>query len=598
MNIFIIPASSWIQLAVYFSVLLILVKPLGLYMAKVYQGNNKFSLSLFGWLEKLLYKICGINPEKEMTWVDYAKSVILFSVIGFIVLYAILRLQSILGLNPSNLPNLSSDLAFNTAISFVTNTNWQSYSGETTMSYLSQMLGLTVQNFISAGIGMSVLVALIRGLSRNRTDKIGNFWSDLTKSCIYILLPLSLIMTIALSWQGVPQTLKPYANAQTIESIHIDAKKDDKGAITQPAQEVSVQSIALGPVASQIAIKQLGTNGGGFFNTNSAHPFENPTPLTNFLEMLAILLIPASLCYTFGVMVGDRKQGWVVLSAMIIIFIPLCLFATIQEQKGNPKFNTLNIDQLASTLHSGGNMEGKETRFGILNSTLWASATTAASNGSVNSMHDSFTPLATLVPLLFMQFGEVIFGGVGSGLYGMLIFVIISVFIAGLMVGRTPEYLGKKIQVFDMKMASIVALAPHIATLIGCAIAVVCDAGKAGVFNPYAQGFSEILYAFTSAGNNNGSALAGISANTPFYNIILGIVMLVGRYWVIVPVLAIAGSMAGKNTVPFSAGTLSTTTVLFVGILVSIIIMVGVLTFVPALALGPVAEYFNLIKIN
>lgn len=596
MNFALITANGWLQLFIYFGVLFALVKPLGGYMANVYEGKRTFLSPIFGWVERGFYKISGIDPDEEMGWKSYSLAMIIFSFLSFLGLYAILRLQGGLGFNPANMAGISPDLAFNTAVSFITNTNWQSYVGEATMSYLSQMAGLTVQNFLSAAVGMAVLVALIRGFARKKSGTIGNFWVDLVRTNLYILLPLALLYTALLASQGVVQTLKPYVDAHYIETQHVDEKKDDTGKITQEKQDVTTQSIAVGPVASQIAIKQLGTNGGGFFNVNSAHPFENPTPFANFLELLAILLIPAALCYTFGAMVGDRRQGWAILAAMTILFMPFLLAGTIAEQSGNPKFASLGIDQTASSMQAGGNMEGKETRFGIVNSTLWASATTAASNGSVNAMHDSFTPLGGLVPLILIQFGEVIYGGVGSGLYGMLVFVIVAVFIAGLMVGRTPEYLGKKINAFDIKMASVAVLVPHLATLIGTALAVLVGAGKTGVFNPYAQGFSEVLYAFSSAGNNNGSAFAGLSANTPFYNTALGVAMLFGRYFVMIPVLAIAGSLAAKNPVPPSAGTLPTTTPLFVGILVSIVVMVGVLTFVPALALGPIAEHFNLIK--
>ena len=587
-----ITANSLTQLLLYFVVLFACVKPLGGFMAKVYMGEIKFLAPI----EKLFYKLGGINPSKEMNWQEYTIAVLVFSFGGFLLLFAILMLQASLPFNPQNMANLTPDLAFNTAVSFITNTNWQSYGGESTMSYFSQMAGLTVQNFVSAAVGMAVLVAIIRGLARKNTNLLGNFWVDMLRTNLYILLPLSVIWTILLGSQGVVQTFSDYIKVPFVEAQQIPEQKDDKGNITQKADIVTEQTIAVGPVASQIAIKQLGTNGGGFFNVNSAHPFENPTPFSNFIEMLAILLIPAALCYTFGKMVGDTRQGWAVLTAMTVIFVPLLLFCQYQEQNGNPRFDKFGIDQVASATQAGGNMEGKETRFGIINSVIWASATTAASNGSVNSMHDSFTPLGGLVPMLLIKFGEVIYGGVGSGLYGMLMFVIMTVFIAGLMVGRTPEYLGKKIQVFEMKMASIAVLIPCMGVLIGTAIAVMSDAGKAGISNPSAQGFSEILYAVASATNNNGSAFAGLNANTPFYNILLGICMLFGRYWIIIPALAIAGSLASKNTVPVSAGTLPTHTPLFIAILAAIIALVGVLTFVPSLALGPVAEYFNMIK--
>ena len=572
-----ITANGWLQLALYMAVLLACVVPLGGYMAKVFQGERTFMSPVLGWLEKLTYKACGVDPEKDdMSWKDYAMATMVFSLISFVLLYLMLAFQNLLPFNPQKLPGLSADLSFNTAASFVTNTNWQSYVGETTMSYFSQMVGLTVQNFVTPAVGLAVMVALIRGLSRKSAVGIGNFWVDMVRASLYILLPLSLVLAVIIGSQGVVQTFDAYVTAHGLQGAD--------------------QTLALGPVASQEAIKMLGTNGGGFFNVNSAHPFENPTPFTNFLEVLAILLIPAASCYTFGVMVGDKRQGWAVLAAMTVIFVPLMLYCVAMEQGGNPHFAHLGVDQLASHLQAGGNMEGKETRFGITNSALWASATTAASNGSVNSMHDSFTPMGGFVPLLLMKFGEVIYGGVGSGLYGMLIFVILAVFIAGLMVGRTPEYLGKKIQSFEIKMASVAMLAPCFFVLIGTAIAVMTKDGQAGIYNPGAQGFSEVLYALTSASNNNGSAFAGLSANTPFYNTLLGICMLFSRFWIIIPVLAIAGSLAAKKTIPVSAGTLPTHTSLFVAVLIGIVIIVGVLTYAPTLALGPVVEHFNMIK--
>lgn len=572
-----------LQIIVYFAVLFSCVKPLGSYMAKVYNGEKTLLDKILQPIERIFYKFSGINPDNEMDWKTYCLSAILFSFGGFILLYTLLRLQDILPLNPQNLPAVPPDLAFNTAVSFITNTNWQSYGGESTLSYFSQMVGLTVQNFVSASVGMAVLIAVIRGFTHRNTGKIGNFWVDMLRGNLYILLPLSLLWAVLLGGQGVVQSFSPYVNADLV----------------QPMRDgVVEQQIAVGPVASQVAIKQLGTNGGGFFNTNSAHPFENPTPFSNFLEMLALLLIPASLCYSFGKMVGDVRQGWAVLAAMTVIFVPVFLFGLAQEQNGNPRLAALGVDQYTSIEQAGGNMEGKETRFGIVNSTLWAAATTAASNGSVNSMHDSYTPLGGLVPMLLMKFGEVIYGGVGSGLYGMLVFVIITVFIAGLMVGRTPEYLGKKIQAYEIKMASLVILIPCITILFGTTVAVLTKAGNSGVFNGGAQGFSEILYAFTSATNNNGSAFAGLSANTPFYNTVLGLCMLIGRFWIIVPVLAIAGSLAAKNSVPPSVGTLPTHTPLFIAVLAAIVVMVGVLTYVPALALGPIAEYFNMISVK
>jgi K+-transporting ATPase ATPase A chain len=582
--------NGWVQIALYFGVLFALVVPLGAYMACVYQGKRTLLSPVLVPLEKLFYRVSGIDPDKDMTWQTYAASVLVFSTGGFFLLFAMLLAQGVLPLNPQGFPGLSPHLAFNTAVSFITNTNWQSYGGESTMSNLSQMAGLTVQNFLSAAAGMAVLVALIRGLSRKNTSGIGNFWVDMVRSNLYILLPLALIYALLLGGQGVVQSFKPFATAALVEPLTVH------NADTGRDEAVTTQTIAVGPAASQVAIKQLGTNGGGFFNVNSAHPLENPTPFSNFLEMVALILIPMALCYTFGKMVGDRRQGWAILAAMTVIFIPLLMFGIAQEQGGNPQFAPLGIDQAVSAAQPGGNMEGKEARFGIVNSMTWAAATTAASNGSVNTMHDSLTPLGGLVPMILMQFGEVIYGGVGSGLYGMLIFVIVTVFIAGLMVGRTPEYLGKKIQAFEMKMAMIAILVPCAAVLIGTAIAVMTEAGQAGMLNPGAQGFSEILYAITSATNNNGSAFGGLTANTTFYNTLLGLCMLFGRFWIIVPVLAIAGSLAAKNTVPVSAGTLPTHTPLFVGILVGSVILVGVLTFVPALALAPVAEHFHMIK--
>ncbi len=578
-------AQSFLQIMLYLLVLLALVKPLGAYMARIYQGQP-------AGFENRLYQWCGVDAKQDMRWTQYALAVLVFNFLGLVVVYALQRCQVFLPLNPQNLSAISPDSAFNTAISFVTNTNWQGYSGETTMSYLTQMLGLTVQNFLSAATGMSVLVALVRGFIRRNSDGIGNFWVDMTRSTLYILLPLSLIFAMLLVGQGVVQNFKPYQTVTLTEAVSYQQSTLD--ATGKPVTEIiksQQQILALGPAAAQIAIKQLGTNGGGFFNVNSAHPFENPTPLSNFLEMLAILLIPASLCYSFGVMVGDARQGWVILAAMTLIFTALVFVAVIAEQSGNP---LLQVDQIASDAQAGGNMEGKETRFGIVNSALWAVATTAASNGSVNAMHDSFTPLGGLVPMWLMQLGEVIFGGVGCGLYGMIVFAIVAVFIAGLMIGRTPEYLGKKIEAFEMKMAAVIILVPPLMVLGGTALAVMLAVGKAAVFNNGAHGFSEVLYAFSSAGNNNGSAFAGLSANTPFYNRLLGLIMLFSRYWLIIPVLAIAGSLARKKIVPVGLGTLPTHTPLFAVLLMITVIMVGALTFIPALALGPIVEHLQM----
>ncbi len=575
--------NNFIQISIYLATLLLLVKPLGTYMARVYEGKPSGLNVWFGWLEKLIYRLIGTNSQQEMSWKTYAVAAMLFNIIGIIIVYAIQRLQAHLPLNPMSMPAVSADLSFNTAVSFATNTNWQSYGGETTLSYFTQMIGLTVQNFVSAATGMAVLVASIRGFIQKQAETIGNFWVDLVRSTLYILLPLSLILSLVLVSQGVVQTFKPSAKVDLLQST-----KDSSGKI------ISQQEIALGPAASQIAIKQLGTNGGGFFNVNSAHPFENPTPLSNFLEVLAIVLIGAALCYTFGYMVKDKRQGWALLIAMLIIFIP-CLWTCVHfEQKGNPLFKNLGVDQSYSATQPGGNMEGKEARFGIANSAIWAAATTAASNGSVNSMHDSYMPLGGLIPLWLIQLGEVVFGGVGSGLYGMLAFVIVAVFISGLMIGRTPEYLGKKIESFEMKMAALILLIPHICVLLGTAIAVVLPKAKAAILNPGAHGFSEVLYAFTSAGNNNGSAFAGLSTNAFFYNIALGLAMFFSRYWLIIPMLAIAGSLSKKKIVPASVGTLPTHTPLFIIFLVMVVLIVGALTFFPALSLGPIVEHLML----
>ena len=575
--------SAWMEIGLYLVVLLALVRPLGWYKARVYTGQPCGLDRIIGPAERLIYRLCGIRPETEMNWPTYAIAMLVFNGLGVVSVYVLLRAQVWLPLNPQHLPEVSPDLAFNTAISFATNTNWQAYSGESALSYLTQMLGLSVQNFLSAASGMAVLIALIRGITRRLTETIGNFWVDVTRSTLYVLLPLSLLLAVVLTSQGVVQTFSP-----AIEVTLVESTTDAEG------KPVTTQTIPMGPAASQIAIKQLGTNGGGFFGVNSAHPLENTTPLSNFLQAISILLIAAALCYTFGEMVGDRRQGWAILAAMLLVFVPmlsLCLWA---EQAGNPRLTELGVDQSANDFQSGGNMEGKEVRFGVPASSLWATATTAASNGSVNAMHDSFTPLGGLVPLVMMQLGEVVFGGVGSGLYGMLIFAILSVFIAGLMVGRTPEFLGKKIEAYEMKMASLVVLIPPILVLGGTAIAVSLDLGRAGVSNPGPHGFTQILYALSSAGNNNGSAFAGLSVNTPFYNCLLGAAMLISRYWLMIPVLAIAGSLAKKKYTPPSAGTLPTHTPLFIVLLAGMVMLVGALTFVPALALGPVIEHLQL----
>ena len=597
--------AGWLQLALYVAVLLALAHPLGSYMAAVYEGRAVRAQRLGGFVERLLYRAAGVDAEREMTWVDYALALLWFNLLGALAVYALQRLQFALPANPQAMGGVSPDSAFNTAVSFASNTNWQGYGGESTMSYLTQMLGLGVQNFVSAATGMAVLVALVRGFARRNAAGIGNFWTDLVRSTVYILLPLSLLLAIALASQGVVQSFAAYGTVPLTQPIAYDAPnvgpdgqpvRDARGNPVTERTTVTAQTMPLGPAASQVAIKQLGTNGGGFFNVNSAHPFENPTPVTNFLELLAILLIPAALCCTFGRMIGDMRQGWALLGAMTAVFVVLLAGAYALEAEGNPVLARLGADQAASATNPGGNMEGKEVRFGVANSTLWAVATTAASTGSVNSMHDSFLPLAGMIPMWLMQLGEVIFGGVGSGLYGMLVFAIVAVFIAGLMVGRTPEYLGKKIGAYEIKMASIAILVPPFAVLGGAALAVLVDAGRAGTANPAGHGFSEILYAFSSAGNNNGSAFAGLSANTPFYNSALGVAMLLARYWLIVPVLALAGALAAARHVPPSAGTLPTHTPLFVVVLIGTVVTVGALTFVPALALGPVVEHLLLFR--
>jgi K+-transporting ATPase ATPase A chain len=575
-----------VQILFYVAVLVALVKPLGTFMAKVYDGERTFLSPVLEPIERGIYRLAGIRPSVESNWKRYTLAVLLFNFIGFVVVYLLQRLQGVLPLNPQGFAAVSPDSSFNTAVSFATNTNWQGYGGETTMSYLTQMLGLSVQNFVSAASGMAVLVAVIRGFARRRVSEIGNFYVDLTRSTLYILLPLSLLLAVILMSQGVVQSFSAYRTVDLVEPVAVTTQGK--------TEQVTQQTIPLGPTASQVAIKQLGTNGGGFFNVNSAHPFENPTPLANLLEVLAILLIPAALCYTFGHMIGDTRQGWALLVAMLVILVPLTFGAYVAEQSGNPRLEAL-VDQHASATQSGGNMEGKEVRFGIANSALWATATTAASNGSVNAMHDSFTPLGGLVPIWLMQLGEVVFGGTGSGLYGMLMFAVVAVFIGGLMVGRTPEYLGKKIESYEVKMASIVILVPPLIVLVGTAIASVTPAAVSSVANPGVHGFSEILYAFSSAGNNNGSAFAGLSANTPFYNIALGIAMWASRYWLMIPVLALAGSLAAKKATAVTAGTLPTHTPLFITLLVGVVLMVGALTFVPALALGPIVEHLQMI---
>jgi K+-transporting ATPase ATPase A chain len=579
-----------LQVVFYFGVLTAAAAPLGTYIARVMAGERIFLSPLLLPVERLLYRLLGTNPDDEMDWRRYAEALLLLGAVGLVAVYALQRLQGLLPLNPQALGAVSPDSAFNTAVSFVTNTNWQGYGGESTMSYLTQMLALTVQNFVSAATGIAVLVAFIRGLVRKQADTVGNFWVDLTRSTLYVLLPLSAVLALALVSQGVVQNLTPAVQVPLLQATEAVTPARENEPETR--ETLTTQQLPQGPAASQVAIKQLGTNGGGFFNVNSSHPYENPTPLSNFLQVLAILLIPAALCFSFGRLVNDPRQGWAIYAAMSAIFVVLTLGAVAAEEAGNPQVAALGVDTAL------GNMEGKETRFGAATSALWAAATTAASNGSVNAMHDSFTPLGGLVPMWLMQLGEVVYGGVGSGLYGMLVFAIIAVFIAGLMVGRTPEYLGKKIEAYEMKMASLVILIPPFVVLIGTAVAVVVEPGTSSMSNPGAHGFSQVLYAFSSAGNNNGSAFAGLSANTPFYNTALGVAMWLARFWLIVPVLAIAGSLAAKRVVPPSSGTLPTHTPLFVGLLIGTVLLVGALTFVPALALGPIVEQLMMIGVG
>jgi potassium-transporting ATPase potassium-binding subunit len=588
-----------LRIAVFLAVVFLLVKPLGAYMARVYEGQRTMFDPVLRPLERLLYRLCRIHAEEDMTWQVYTIAMLVFTVVGMLLLYALQRLQALLPLNPQGMSAVSPDLSLNTAISFTTNTNWQNYGGETTMSYLTQMAGLTMKNFVSAAVGLAIMVALIRGLARRTAQAIGNFWVDTVRGCLYILLPLSVVLALLLASQGVVQTLSAYKTATLLEPTSYDQPVTDangkpvldaSGKQKTKTVKVTEQVIAVGPAASQIAIKQLGTNGGGFFNVNSAHPFENSTPFANFLEMLAIVMLSAAVCYTFGRMIGDTRQGWALLVAMTLIYVPLLAIAQGFEHAGNPLLRPLGVDQVASNLQSGGNMEGKEVRFGVTDSALWATTTTATSNGSVNSMHDSYTPIAGMVPLVMMHLGEVVYGGVGTGLYGMLVVAILAAFVAGLMVGRTPEYLGKKIEAFEMKMATVVVLVMPTIVLMSTALAVATSAGRAGVSNPGPHGFSQILYAFTSQGNNNGSAFAGLSGNTPFYNDVGAVVMWLGRFWIIVPTLAIAGAMAAKKRVPASPGTLPTHTGQFVLWLVAVIIIIGALSFLPALALGPIVE--------
>jgi len=592
-------ASAWIQLVAFLVVLLALAWPLARWIHAAMEGRIE-------WLRRIergILKLAGVNADAEQGWLRYALGLLIFNGLGVIAVYALQRLQQYLPLNPQAMGAVTPDSAFNTAVSFVTNTNWQGYGGETTMSYLTQMLALTVQNFLSAATGIAVVIALVRGFARHSGKAIGNIWTDLTRATLWVLLPLSLVFALVLAGMGVVQTFKPYQDVTTIEAQSWQEPKVDeagqplKGADGQPVMEDKSgqsQSIAVGPVASQLAIKMLGTNGGGFFNANSAHPFENPTAATNALQMLSIFLIPAALCFVMGRQVGDIRQGWALLGAMTAMFVVAVVVATSAEQAGNPHFTKLGVDAVASATQSGGNMEGKEVRFGIEASSLFAVITTSASCGAINAWHDSFTPLGGAVPMVMMQLGEVVFGGVGAGLYGMLVFAILSVFVAGLMIGRTPEYMGKKIEAHEMKMVSLAILLTPLAVLIGTALAVILEPGKAGIAAPGAHGFSEVLYAMSSAGNNNGSAFGGLSTNTPFYNLLLGLVMWIGRFGVIVPVLAMAGSLAGKKRLAPGEGTLPTHGPLFVVLLIGAVLLVGLLNYVPALALGPVVDHLIL----
>ncbi|RJG07411.1 potassium-transporting ATPase subunit KdpA [Noviherbaspirillum cavernae] len=595
--------QSIMLLVAFLAVLLALSWPLGIYLAKVGEGAPIRGLGWLAGVEKFLYRMAGVSADSAMGWKTYALALLAFNALGALFVYAVQRLQAWLPLNPQGFANVSPDSAFNTAVSFVANTNWQGYGGESTMSYLTQMLALTGQNYLSAATGIAVAFALIRGFSQRSAKTIGNFWVDLTRSTLYVLVPLSTVFAVFLVSQGVIQNFSAYKEVSLLEPVTYQQPKigadgqplkDDQGNPVLENATATTQTLAMGPVASQEAIKLLGTNGGGFFNANSAHPYENPTPLANFFQMLAIFLIPAALCFAFGRMVGDTRQGWAILGAMTLIFVVFTVVIMGAEQQAHPALHALGVDQAGSALQSGGNMEGKETRFGIGASSLFAAVTTAASCGAVNAMHDSMTPLGGMMPMLLMQLGEVVFGGVGAGLYGMLIFAILAVFIAGLMIGRTPEYLGKKIQAHEMKMTSIAILVTPALVLAGTALAVMLDAGRAGILNPGAHGFSEILYALSSAANNNGSAFAGLSANTPFYNILLAVAMWFGRFAVIVPILAIAGSLAAKKRLEVTAGTMPTHGPMFVVLLVGTVLLIGVLNYVPALALGPIVEHLQL----
>ncbi|KWE99664.1 ATPase [Burkholderia ubonensis] len=592
-------ANTIFQSVLFIVVLLAAAVPVARYLSAVMDGSSRV-VRIFGPLERALYRIAGVDAGREMNWKQYAIATIAFNALGALFLYGLLRLQGLLPGNPQQFGAMTVDGAFNTAVSFVTNTNWQDYTPEQTVSYLTQMLGLTVQNFLSAATGIIVVIALIRGFARHTAQTIGNFWVDLTRVTLYVLVPMAALVAALLMSQGVIQNMKAYQDvpalqASTYAAPKLDAQgnpvKDDKGNPVTVATPLTKQTLAMGPVASQEAIKMLGTNGGGFFNANSAHPYENPTPFANFVQIFAILIIPAALCLVFGRMIGDRRQGIAVLAAMTVAFTVAVGVEVSAEQAGNPALAALHVDQSAGALQAGGNMEGKETRFGIAQTGIFTVATTAASCGAVDTMHDSLTPLGGLVPMLLMQLGEVVYGGVGSGLYGMLVFALLAVFVAGLMIGRTPEYVGKKIEAYEMKMVSIVVLLTPLLVLVGTSIAVLADAGKAGILNPGPHGFSEILYAFSSAANNNGSAFAGLTVGTPFYNWMTAIAMWFGRFGTIVPVLAIAGSLAAKKRIATTSGTLPTHGPLFVVLLLGTVLLVGALTYVPALALGPGVEH-------
>jgi K+-transporting ATPase ATPase A chain len=585
--------NGFLQLGIYFLVLLVLTKPLGIYMTRVFSGEKIFLGRVFGPVERSVYRICRIDEHEEQDWTAYTAAMLMFSLVGLLVLYALQRLQYYLPLNPQKLSGVAPDLAFNTAASFTTNTNWQAYPGESTMGYLVQMAGLAFHNFVSAATGIALAIAFIRGIVRREAKTLGNFWVDLTRTTLYVLLPFCIIGALFLVSQGVVQNFSPYTQAKLVEPQQAE-KKDDHGNKT--VETVTIQTIAQGPVASQEIIKELGTNGGGFFNANSSHPFENPTPFSNFLEMIAIFLIPAGLTYTLGRMTGNQKHGWAVFAAMAILFLAGFFAAYYFEGRGNPIFNQYGVTQATNNMdgwqQAGGNMEGKEVRFGVMNSTLWATITTDASCGAVNSMHGSFTPLGGMIPLLNIMLGEIIFGGVGAGLYGMLVMIVLTVFIAGLMVGRTPEYLGKKIEAKDVKMAMLYVLVFAFSILVFSAWSSVATYGASGINNAGPHGLSEIVYAFVSGTGNNGSAFAGLNANTPWYNIMIGLAMLIGRFLMIIPMMAIAGNLATKKIVPPSSGTFPVHTPLFVVLLIGVILIVGALTFFPMLSLGPIVEHF------